>query len=147
MTPTATVTTIPFSRLVAPDAINARAQTKDGLDELAASIQAKGIIQPLSVRPADGDKYEVIDGRRRYQALAKLVKSKHLSKNFDVPVSVRNEDDASALETSLMANTVRLPMHPVDQHEVFARLIQQGRSEDDIGASFGISAKIGRAHV
>jgi len=157
---TATPTAIPFSRLIATDAINARGATKDGIDELAASIAAKGLIQPLSVRPASGGrlpagespdanvKYEVIDGRRRHAAIAKLVKAKTAgwSKTSDVPVLVRNEDDTQALETSLMANTVRLPMHPVDQHAVFARLASQGKSNADIAAAFGISEKTVRQH-
>lgn len=69
---------IPFAKLDATDAINARAATKEGIDELAASIALKGLIQPLAVRPVDGsaDRFEVIDGRRRYQALAKLVRFK-----------------------------------------------------------------------
>lgn len=142
-----TVQTVPFSKLVATDAINARTATKDGLDELAASIAAKGLIQPLAVRPADGgDKFEVIDGRRRYAAIAKLVKAKTLKKDHDVPVLIRNEDDTEALETSLMANTVRLPMHPVDQHAVFARLAEHGKSDADIAARFGIGEKTVRQH-
>lgn len=136
-----TLTTVKFADLVAPDAINARSATKDGLDALADSIAVKGLIQPLAVRPADGGKYEVIDGRRRFQALAKLVKSKRMKKSDEVAVIVRNEDDADALETSLIANTVRLPMHPVDQYGVFARLADEGRSVADIAARFGISER------
>lgn len=140
MTPA--ISTVPFSKLTTPDAINARAQTKDGLDELAASIEAKGLIQPLAVR-ARGDTFEVIDGRRRHQAIAKLVKGKAAgwTKETPVPVLVRNEDDAAALETSLMANVVRLPMHPVDQYEVFARLAEAGTTDPDIAARFGITTK------
>lgn len=141
-----TVTTVPFSRLSATDEINARAATKDGIDELAASIAAKGLIQPLCVRPADGDRYEVIDGRRRHQAIAKLVKAKTWKKDTAIPVLVRNEDDGEALETSLMANTVRLPMHPIDQHAVFARLADQGKSDADIAARFGITERTVRQH-
>lgn len=136
-----TVTTVPFSKLVASDTINARAATKEGLDELAASIATKGLIQPLAVRPADGDKFEVIDGRRRHQAIARLVKAKSWKKDAPVPVIVRNEDDSEALETSLMANTVRLPMHPVDQYEVFTRFAAQGRSDGEIAARFGIAER------
>lgn len=151
-----TITTVPFSKLVATDEINARAATKDGIDELAASIAQRGLIQPLAVRPVrgcgsaseaqskDGGKYEVIDGRRRHAALAKLVKAKTLKKDHDVPVLVRNEDDAEALETSLVANTVRLPMHPVDQFAVFARLSEQGKTDADIAARFGITERVVR---
>jgi ParB family chromosome partitioning protein len=134
-----TVTTVPFASLVAVDAINARAATKDGIDELAQSILTKGLIQPLAVRPADGGKWEVIDGRRRHQAIARLVKTKRWAKDAEVPVLIRNEDDGDALETSLIANTVRLPMHPVDQYEVFTRLAAQGRSDAEIAARFAIT--------
>tara|TARA_R110000868_G_scaffold936_1_gene7105 strand:+ start:135 stop:1994 length:1860 start_codon:yes stop_codon:yes gene_type:complete len=142
-----TLTQVPFARLVATDAINARAATKEGLDELAASIEVKGLIQPLCVRLADtgtargGDQYEIIDGRRRYQALARLVKDKVLKRDHPVPVIVRNEDDGEALETSLMANTVRLPMHPVDQYEVMARLAEQGLTTAEIAARFGLAQR------
>lgn len=145
---TAAPTSIPFSRLVATDAINARASTKDGLDELAASIAVKGVIQPLAVRPQDGsNRYEIIDGRRRFQALAKLVKAGTLAKTYAVPIHVRNETDGEALETSLMANTVRLPMHPVEQHEVFARLADAGTSVDDIAARFGLAERTVRQQL
>lgn len=159
---TATTTTVPFSRLAAIDGINARTKSKEGIDELAASIAAKGLIQPLCVRiaPASGGggtratkggrggpMYEVIDGRRRYMALAQLVKNGTIEKSHEVPVLLRDESDAEALETSLMANTVRLPMHPVDQHEAFARLVEQGIGEDEIAARFGISARTVRQQL
>lgn len=158
-----TPTTVPFSKLVSSDEINARPTTKDGLDELAASIEVKGLIQPLAVRPADGNssRFEIIDGRRRYLAMARLVKDKVWARDTAVPVLVRNEDDREALETSLMANTVRLPMHPVDQHEVFARLAEQGHgavaeggqpkrpgmTPADIAARFGIAERTVRQHL
>lgn len=136
------VTQVPFAQLVAADAINARPITKDGIDELAASIETSGLIQPLAVRPADGGKFEVIDGRRRFQAMHRLVKARTWRKDALVPVLVRNEDDAGALELSLVANIVRLPMHPVDQHEVFARLEEQGRTPAEIATRFGIEKRL-----
>lgn len=147
------VTTVPFSKLTATDAINARPKGKDGIDELSQSIATKGIIQPLCVRPGDtgatgkGMRYEVIDGRRRFQAIQRLVKDKTWSRDTPVPVLIRNEDDAEALETSLVANTVRLPMHPIDQHEVFARLAGDGRTPADIAARFGIEERTVRRHM
>lgn len=143
-----TITTVPFRDLVPADAINARSKAvTDGLDELAASIAQRGLIQPLAVRPADNGRYEIIDGRRRYQAMQRLVRARAWKKDTAVPVLVRNEDDVEALETSLVANTVRLPMHPVDQHEVFARLADQGLTAADIAARFGIAEKTVRQHM
>lgn len=139
---TTTVTAARFDMLAIPDEINARDLTKDGVDALAAAIKAKGLIQPLAVR-ANGSKFEVIDGRRRHQAIAKLIKAKEpgWTAATMVPVHVREDDDAEALETSLMANVVRLPMHPVEQYEVFARLADGGTKDADIAARFGISTK------
>lgn len=140
---------IAFSKITAPETLNARPSTKEALDELAASIAAKGLIQPLAVRPQDAaaGRYEVIDGRRRFLALQLLVKSKTMSKSDLVPVIIREEDDAEALETSLIANTQRLPMHPVDQHAVFARLEAQGHSAADLASRFGINVKTVRQRL
>lgn len=141
---------IPFAKLVASDAINARSTGgKDGLDELAASILSEGLIQPLAVRPADGggDRYEIIDGRRRWQALSKLVKDGRRKKGDAVPCNVLNVDDIQALQSSLAANVVRLPMHPVDQHEVFAGLVEKGRTPADLAASFGLAERTVKQHL
>lgn len=140
-------TTVPFSRLIACDDINARPSTKEGLDALASSIEVKGVIQPLAVRLEDAgadrgkERYQIIDGRRRYLALQRLVKDKVLARDTPVPVIVRVEDDAGALETSLMANVVRLPMHPVDQHAVMAKLADEGLKAPEIAARFGIAER------
>jgi ParB family chromosome partitioning protein len=143
-----TLTTIPLNRITAPDAINARPRTDDELAALAAAIDAKGLIQPLAVRPADGsDRYEVIDGRRRLQALQLLVRQKRINKDAPIAAIVRNEDDTEALETSLMANTVRMPMHPVDQHEVMAKLSDSGLGTADIASRFGITERTVRQHL
>lgn len=149
------IQTITFAQLVASDEINARTTgKKDAIDELAASIAAKGLIQPLAVRPADTgasakgpQRYEIIDGRRRYQALALLIRQKQFKRDTLVPVLVRDEDDAEALETSLMANVVRLPMHPVDQHEVFARIADGGVTPAGIAARFGVAERTVKQHL
>lgn len=141
------VSTVPFNKIKALDEINARPKGRDGIDELAASIKARGVIQPLAVRPNDQDHYEVIDGRRRFMAIGRLVKAGDWEKTAMVPVLIRHEDDAEALETSLIANTVRLPMHPVDQHDVFARLVDQGREPAQIAADFGVTEKTVRQQL
>lgn len=139
---------VPFSSLVVSDEINARSgKGRAGLEALAASIDAKGLIQPLVVRPRAGEKFEVIDGRRRHQALALLVKAKKLERKAPIAVIVRSEDDAEALETSLAANLIRLPMHPVDQHEVFARLVEDGYSEADVASRFGLAERTVKQHL
>jgi len=148
-----TQTTVPLSRLVAVDAVNARAATRDGIDELASSIATKGLISPLVVRIADAgaargkERYEVIDGRRRWQALQRLAKAKTIPRDHPVPVIVRTENEAAALETSLIANTVRLPMHPSEQYEVLSRLAAQGVTEDELAARFGLPERTVRQQL
>ena len=69
-TPAPVVETVPFSKLVMVDEINARGKSKEGIDELAASIAADGIIQPLAVRRApDSRIFQIIDGDRRFLAM------------------------------------------------------------------------------
>lgn len=139
---------VPLSQLKSADRVNARPEGEEGLDALAASIAAKGLIQPIVVRhAAKGDALEIIDGRRRYRALQRLAKAKKIGKDYAVPVLVRNEDDGEALETSLMANTVRLPMHPVDQHEVFAKLEAEGLSAGAIAGRFGLTERTVKQHL
>lgn len=139
--------TVSFKDLTASDEINARAITKDGLDELARSIEIVGLIQPLAVRPKDGGGYEVIDGRRRFMAMQKLVKAKTWRRDHPVPVYVRNEDNAAAFEISLIANTQRLPMTQIEQFEAFARMEQQGRTPKEIAERWGISEKTVRQRL
>lgn len=138
--------TVPFYKLRYNEAINARATTNEGIDEFAEAIATKGIIEPLIVRPADNDTFEIINGGRRFRAMTKLLKAKRITKKYEVPVAIRNETDAEALETSLMSNIVRLPMHPVEQHEVFARLTEGGTTDAEIAARFGIAERTVRQH-
>lgn len=141
------VANVPLNTIKAPQKINARTFTDDDLGILAASIEHKGLIQPLAVRSIGNGQFEVIDGRRRHAALNALVKAKKILKDEPVPVIVRQESDVDALETSLAANIVRLPMHPVDQFEVFARIEAEGISVEEIAARFGISELQVRQHL
>ena len=90
--------------------INARTHgANEGLDSLAASIRAQGVLQPLLVRPlaeAEGAGFEIVAGQRRFLACQRLAQ--------DVPVEplpclvLAATDDAAALEISLAENIERL---------------------------------------
>jgi ParB family chromosome partitioning protein len=113
---------------------------------LAASIEAHGLLQSLTVRklPANGrekPRYEVIAGGRRLQALKSLVKRRKLAKSFGVPCRLVDEKRASGIEVSLVENVVRLSLHPADQFEAFAQLQAQGLGAADIAARFGVSQR------
>lgn len=73
---------------------------QESLNELAASIRAQGVMQPILVRPIDGGRYEIIAGERRWRA-------SQLAGLHEVPVLVRDIPDDSALAMSLIENIQR----------------------------------------
>lgn len=79
----------------------------DSLEELANSIKADGVIQPIVVRKV-GDKYEIIAGERRFRAskLAGLEK---------VPIVVKNVSDRKARELALVENIQREDLNPIEE--------------------------------
>lgn len=131
------VSAVPLTKLV-PSAINVRTTGRDkGIDGLAASIAARGLLQNLVVRATEEGKYEVVAGGRRLAALKQLCKAKKLPKSYMVPVQIVGED--AALEASLAENVMREQMHPADQFAAFAGLIAQGHSIEDVAARFGVT--------
>lgn len=135
-----TMQTIPLTQLVPSPANVRRTGAKDGIPELAASIAAHGLLQNLSVRPAEGDRYEVVAGGRRLAALKLLAKEKQIAADYPVPCHALDGEDAS--EISLAENEMRLPMHPADQFEAFKKLGDQGKGPEEIAARFGTTARI-----
>ncbi|MCK5091361.1 MAG: ParB/RepB/Spo0J family partition protein, partial [Gammaproteobacteria bacterium] len=78
------------------------------LDELAESIRAQGVVQPIVVRPIARDKYEIIAGERRWRAsqLAGLDK---------VPAVIKHFDDQTAAAVSLIENIQRENLNPLEE--------------------------------
>lgn len=126
--------------------INARTHgAGEGLDSLAASIKAQGVLQPLLVRPlaeaeAGGTGFEIVAGQRRYLACRQLAQDAPVD---PLPCLVLDAtDDAAALEISLAENVERLPMEPFDQHEAFAKLVILGQTVGDIAERFGVTERL-----
>jgi ParB family chromosome partitioning protein len=132
--------TIPLTQLVFSPANVRKTGIKDGIAELAASIAAHGLLQNLSVRPAEGDRYEVVAGGRRLAALKLLAKEKKIAADYPVPCHALDGEDAA--EISLAENEMRLPMHPADQFEAFRKLADAGKGPEEIAARFGTTARI-----
>lgn len=88
------------------------------LEELAASIKAQGLIQPISVRPVSSGHYEIIAGERRWRAaqIAGLV---------EVPVLIRDIPDDAALAMSLIENIQREDLNPLEEAAGIQRLIDE----------------------
>jgi ParB family chromosome partitioning protein len=121
--------------------LNARRTiVKVGMDELKASILAHGLMQNLVVTDTGDGTYRVIAGGRRLEAIHSLQAEGKLPDDFAVPCQVVTEEHA--LEMSLAENTVRLAMHPADQFEAFAALINQGESASEVAARFGVDENL-----
>lgn len=100
------------------------------LQELAASIQANGIIQPLIVRKI-GEKYHLIAGERRWRA-------SRLAGLKEVPVVVADIDDNRVLEVALIENIQREDLNPIEVAVAFERLANDlGLSHEEIGKRTG----------
>jgi ParB family chromosome partitioning protein len=85
------------------------------LRELAESIRANGLIQPITVRP-NSQGFEIIAGARRYRAA-------HLAELFSVPARIVEIDDATALEWAITENALREDVHPYEEAEGYQRLL------------------------
>jgi ParB family transcriptional regulator, chromosome partitioning protein len=128
---------IPIDRLhISP--LNMRhAKRAPDVSDILPSIKARGILQPLLVRP-NADGFEIVAGRRRYFA-AKAV-AEERGEIAPLPCAIMEEgDDAAALEASLIENVARLDPDEMAQHDTFVRLIKQGKSVADLAATFGLT--------
>lgn len=100
------------------------------IDELAASIQANGILQPLVVKP-DGDGFQLIAGERRLRAAKKIGLK-------EVPVIIKDVDEKDQLFFSLIENLQREDINPIDEAEGFKKLIDDyGLNQLDIAKRIG----------
>ena len=91
---------------------------QQALAELAASIRAQGLMQPLLVRPLGGGNYELIAGERRWRAA-------QLAGLSEVPVLVRDVPDNAALAMALIENIQREDLNPIEEASGLQRLIEE----------------------
>ncbi|MGP1353267.1 MAG: ParB/RepB/Spo0J family partition protein [Parasphingopyxis sp.] len=108
----------------------------EALGELARSIEARGMIQPIVVRP-QGTEYQIVAGERRWRAAQR-------AQLHQVPVIVRDFDDAETLEIALVENIQREDLNAIEEAEAYKRLI------DDFGHSQAALARLvhkSRSHV
>ena len=88
------------------------------LEELAASIKAQGVMQPIMVRPVGEDGYEIIAGERRWRA-------SQIAGLSEVPCLVREIPDEAALAMSLIENIQREDLNPLEEAGGIQRLIDE----------------------
>lgn len=88
---------------------------KTALEELATSIKANGILQPITARKLPSGRFEIIAGERRWRAA-------QLAGLHDVPVILKTLDDKATLEMAIIENVQREDLNPIEEAEAYQRL-------------------------
>ena len=137
---------IPFDKLVLSQSNVRRVKAGVSVEELAADIARRTLLQSITVRPAldehgaETGMFEIPAGGRRFRALELLVKQKRLAKTTPIPCVVRT--DGIAEEDSLAENVQRAPLHPLDQFRAFMALREKGQTEEEIAAAFFVAVSV-----
>lgn len=115
-----------------------RTQFEEGpLAELAASIKARGLIQPIVVRPYEAGRYQIVAGERRWRAAQK-------AQLHEIPAIVRDLDDREVMALALIENLQREDLNPVEEARAYRRLAEEeGMTQADIARMVDKS----RSHV
>lgn len=139
MNENSSVQTLPINK-VRPGKYQPRSYfDEDGLDSLVASVQEKGIIQPIIVRPLnDGsENYEIVAGERRWRSAVK-------AELDQVPVIIREMSDVEALETAIIENVQRQDLNALEEAEGYQRLMNDfNHTQEELGKIIGKS----RSHI
>jgi ParB family transcriptional regulator, chromosome partitioning protein len=107
------------------------------LDELAASLTERGLIQPIVVRPRDHGFYEIVAGERRWRAAQK-------ARLHEVPVLLRKLDDSETLELAIIENIQRQDLNAIEEAASYQRLATEyGHKQETIAKLVGKS----RSHI
>jgi ParB family chromosome partitioning protein len=105
----------------------------DALQGLAESVGARGVLQPVLVRPAAEGGYELVAGERRWRAA-------RLAGLDTVPALIRERDDAASLELALVENMAREDLNPIEEARACAALVEElGLTREEVGRRVGRS--------
>lgn len=116
-----------------------RAFAPGALEELAASLRAKGMIQPIIVRqnPRKPDSYEIVAGERRWRAA-------QIAQMHDVPVLIRDLSDTEVLEIALIENIQRADLNAMEEAAAFRLLMDRfGHTQEQLAEALSKS----RSHI
>ena len=116
-----------------------RSFTEENLNDLANSIRAKGIIQPLIVRerPEREDEFEIVAGERRWRAA-------QIAQLHMLPVVLRRFSDTEVLEVAIIENIQRADLNPVEEAQGYKNLMERfGRTQEQMSEALGKS----RSHI
>ncbi len=100
---------------------------EEQLEELAASIRAQGVIEPVIVRATGANRYELIAGERRWRAA-------QLAGLTEIPALVRDLDDRTVIAVALIENIQREDLSPLEEAQALARLIAEFKLTHQLAA-------------
>jgi ParB family chromosome partitioning protein len=121
---------LPVEQLVPNPYQPRKSFSREALDELATSIKASGILQPIVARRR-GERYEILVGERRWRAA-------QAAGLAEVPVVVRDASDAEALELALAENLLREDLNPLEEADAYQRLMAEfGWTQDELARRIG----------
>jgi len=129
---------VPLSSLKASRFNPRRNFSEAQLEELAASIRERGLVQPLVVRPlGGGDRYEIVAGERRWRAAQR-------ANLHEVPVVIRTLSDQEAIEIAIIENVQREDLNAIEEGEGYSALMSgHGYTQEDLAKVIGKS----RSHL
>ena len=129
--------TLPIERIFPNPNQPRRSFDPAALAELADSIRAKGVIQPLIVRPSANGRYEIVAGERRWRA-------SQAANLHELPVIIRNFSDVEMLEIAIIENIQRADLNPLDEAEAYRQLMDKfGHTQEKIAEGLSRS----RSHI
>lgn len=130
---------LPVERIVPNPDQPRRTFTPDQLEDLANSIRAKGVIQPLIVRPrpnVEGD-FEIVAGERRWRAA-------QMAQLHELPVLIRDFNDTEVLEVAIIENIQRADLNPIEEAAGYRQLMHKfGHTQEKMAEALGKS----RSHI
>ncbi len=137
---------IPLDKLVVSKTNMRHGKRPPDVADILPTIRKRGVIVPLVVRPnCAPDRYEIVAGARRFTAAGIVAAERRAEGGVGEPQDemlpcaiLDSGDDADAIELSLIENVARLDPDEVTQWATFTRLVKEGRSPDDIAATFGL---------
>jgi len=117
---------------IGPNPFQPRSRFDDGaIEELAASIRATGVLQPVLVRRAEAGGYQLVAGERRLRAA-------QVAGLAGIPAVVRDVSDGEMMELALVENIQREDLNPIDEAKAFNTLVEKlGMTHDQVSARVG----------